>query len=79
MVDKLIEECGENVDEAKLAGATLFELGNECVCSYTVCIVLAVIALTVSIGISAFFISKYINRNKENVSKYDYIYQAKNY
>ena len=79
MVDKLIEECGENVDEAKLAGATLFELGNECVCSYTVCIVLAVIALTVSIGISAFFISKYINRNKENVSKYDYVYQAKNY
>ena len=79
MVDKLTEECTENIDEAKLAGAALFEYVNECVCSYTVCIVLAVIALTVSIGISAFFISKYINRNKENVSKYDYVYQAKNY
>ena len=55
MVDKLIEECGENVDEAKLAGATLFELGNECVCSYTVCIVLAVIALTIYMGIDALF------------------------
>ena len=74
MVDKLIEECGENVDEAKLAGATLFELGNECVCSYTVCIVLAVIAWTVSIGIGVYFTYKYINHNKENVSEYDYVY-----
>ena len=79
LVDKLVEEFNEIIDEAKLAGIDLFENGNECVCSYTVCIVLAVIALTVSIGISAFFISKYINRNKENVSKYDYVYQAKNY
>ena len=79
LVDKLAEKCTENIDEAKLAGIALFEHGNEFVCSYTVCIVLAVIALTVSIGISAFFISKYINRNKENVSKYDYVYQAKNY
>ena len=38
-----------------------------------VCIVLAVIPLTVSIGIGAYFTYKYINRNKENVSKYDYV------
>ena len=54
MVDKLVEEYGRNVDEAKLAGVTLFEHENECVCFYTVFIVLAVIALTVSIGIGAF-------------------------
>ena len=74
-----MEECSENIDEAKLTGIALFEHGNECVCSYTVCIVLAVIALTVSIGIGAYFAYKYINRNEENVSKNDYVYQATNY
>ena len=58
LVDKLVEECGENVDEAKLAGVTLFEHENESVCFYTVFIVLAVIALTVSIGIGAYFTYK---------------------
>ena len=29
LVDKLVEECGENV-EAKLAGVTLFQHGNGC-------------------------------------------------
>ena len=46
---------------------------------YTVCIVLAVIALTVSIGIGAYLAYKYINRNEENVSKNGYVYQATNY
>ena len=54
----MVEECGENVDEAKLAGVTLFEHENESVCFYTVFIVLAVIALTVSIGIGAYFTYK---------------------
>ena len=53
LVDKLVEEYSENTDEAKLAGIALFEAGNECVCFYTVCILLAVIALTISIGIGA--------------------------
>ena len=79
LVDKLVEECGENVDKAKLAGITLFEYENEFAYFYTVFIVLAVIALTVSIGISAYFTNKHIKRNKENVSIYDYVYQAKNY
>ena len=48
-----MEEYSENTDEAKLAGIALFEAGNECVCFYTVCILLAVIALTISIGIGA--------------------------
>ena len=54
LVDKLVEECNENIDEAKLTEVGLFEHKNKCVCSYTVFIVLAVIALTVSIGIGAF-------------------------
>ena len=79
LVEKFVEECGENVDEAKLAGVTLFEHENESVCYYAVFIVLAVIALAVSIGIGAYFVYyKYMNRNKENVSIYDYVDQTKN-
>ena len=40
---------------------SLSEHGNECECSYTICVVLAVIALTVSIGIGAYFAYKYTN------------------
>ena len=44
---------------------------------YTVFIVLGVITLAISIGIGAYFVyNKYINHNKENVSAYDYVYQA---
>ena len=71
LVDKLVEECNVNNDEAKLTEVTLFEHVNECVGSYRVCIVMAVI------GIGAYFAYKYINRNKENVSKYDYTCHAK--
>ena len=74
-----MEECNENINKANLAGAILFEHGNECVCFYTIFIVLAVIALTVSIGIGAYYTYKYISRNKENVSIYDYVYQPKKY
>ena len=54
MTDKLTErssaeECTENVKEVKIAGE------NECVCSYTVCVILAVIALAISIGVGAHF------------------------
>ena len=45
LVDKLVEECNENIDEAKLIGVALFEPGNECLCSYTICIVLGVIVI----------------------------------
>ena len=74
-----MEECTGNIDEAKLTEVALFEHVNECVCSYAVCIVLGVLALTICIGIGAHFTYKYINRNKENVSKCDYVYQAKSY
>ena len=39
LVEKLTEECTENIDEAKLARVALFEHVNESVCSRTVCIV----------------------------------------
>ena len=75
-----MEECNENIDEAKLTEIALFEHKNECVCYYTVFIVLAVIALTVSIGIGVCFVYyKYMNHNKVNVSIHDYVYQAKKY
>ena len=77
LVDKLVEECNENIDETKLTEIALFEHKNECICYYKVFIVLAVIALAISIGIGAYFVYyKYMNRNKENVSVYDYVYQT---
>ena len=79
LVDKLMEECDENIDEAKLTEIALFEYVNECVCSYTVFIFLGAIALTICIKIGAYFTYKYIKCNKENVSIYDYVYQVKNY
>ena len=49
LVDKLVEECPENIDEVKFAGMALFEHGNERVCSYAIFLVLAVTALAISI------------------------------
>ena len=73
LVDKLVEEYTKNNDEVTIAGMALLEHGNECECSYTVCVVLAVIALTISIGLAAYFACKFMNLNQENVSRYDYV------
>ena len=51
LIDKLIEECTENIDEVKITRIVLFEHENECISSYPICVVLAVIVLTISIGI----------------------------
>ena len=71
LVDKLVEhssaeECTENIDEVKIAEITSTELystdlhsaghKNVCVCSYTICVILAVIALAINIGIGAYFV-----------------------
>ena len=78
-MDELVEECNENIDELKLTKIALFEHKNECVCYYTVFVVLNVIVLAISIGIGAYFVYyKYMNRDKENISVYDYVYHAKN-
>ena len=80
LVDKLVEECNENVHEAKLTEIASFGHKDECACYYTVFIVLGVIVLIICIGISTYFVNyKYINCNKENVSVCDYVYHAKNY
>ena len=85
-VDKLIEECSGNVEETKLAKITSMELHsteneNKHKCSScTLYIVLFSIIFTINIGIATYFVYyKYMNRNKENVSRYDYVYQATNY
>ena len=58
LVDKLVEECGENVDEAKLTEIALVENQNGYKCSFcAVYIVLFKIFFTSNIGgISAYFI-----------------------
>ena len=33
----------------------------------------------VNIGIGAYFTCKYMNHSKENISRYDYVNQARNY
>ena len=47
LVDKLVEEGGENIDEAKLTEIDLFEHVNERTCSHTVFIVLGALTLTI--------------------------------
>ena len=76
LVDKLVEERPENIDEVKIPEMALFEHGNECVYSYTICVVLAVLVLIISIGISAYFVYKYMNQNKETGAKESFNYQT---
>ena len=58
LVDKLVEECGENVDEAKLTEIALAENENSYKCSFcAVYLVLFWIFFTINVGgISAYFI-----------------------
>ena len=74
LIDKLVEECNEIVEEVKIV------CKNEDKCSFCIwCIVLNSILFTISIGIGVYFVyCKYMNHNKENVSKYDYVYQIIN-
>ena len=87
LVDKLVErssaeECTENIDEVKIAGMALFEHGNECLCSYAICVVLVVIVLTSSTGIGTCFVlsrrylKKDVTRDKKLGVKENFNYQA---
>ena len=75
MVDKLVEECNENIEETSLVKI------NSAKCKSNSCIlyiVLFSIFFTINIEIATYFVYyKYINHNKENVSVYDYAYQRK--
>ena len=75
MVDKLGDECDENIDEVKISSESKNKF-NSCIL-YTV---LFSIFFIINVGIGAYFVYyKYMNRNKENVWVYDYVYQGKNY
>ena len=70
LVDKLVEKCSENVEEAKLAKITSTEdenkHENKC-CLYTLYIVLISIIFRINVGIGTYFAYyKYINGDKKN-------------
>ena len=55
-----MDECTENIDEVKTAKITSTELHsaeheNVCICCHRISVILAVIALAISIGIGAYF------------------------
>ena len=70
-VEKLVEECTQNVDEVKLAKITLAENGNKYkYSSCTLYIVLFSIVFTINVGLGTYFVyCKYMNRNKETDPK----------
>ena len=77
LVDKLVEECTKNINEGKRACEN--EHKNKCI-SCTLYIALFSIIFTISIGFATYFVCyKYMTRNEENVSKYNYVYKATNY
>ena len=89
LIDKLVEECTENVEEAKIAEITLTEcysiesnsVDNMHKCnSFTLYIVLFSVIFTINIGIATYFIKyKHMNHNKKAASTYNYVCQATNY
>ena len=81
LFDQLVEECTESIDEVEITKIAQAENGYKNKCSScTLYIVLFSIFFTISIRIGIYFVYyKYMSRNKENVSKYDYTYLAKNY
>ena len=68
LVDKLVEECTENVDQVKIAGIlliALFERRSECKSSCTTCVILIAIVFTFRIGIGTYFLyCRYMNHDK---------------
>ena len=74
MVNKLIDESLETIEKRSLVKI------NSTKCNHNSCIlyiVLFSIFLTINVGIGAYFVYyKYVNPNKENVFKYDYVYQT---
>ena len=77
LIDKLVDESDENIDEELKIVCESQNKCNSCILH----IVLFWIFFTVNVGIGSCFVYyKYMNCNKENVSKYyDHVYQAKNY
>ena len=66
LIDKLVEECSENIDEKKLRSNEINDYVNLC-SSCSVCIVLLVIFLILSTCISSAFIYFYWYLKKSNI------------
>ena len=73
LVDKLGVECDENIDEAK----TLAKMRINVFLQMVHCAVFNILYNQYCNCYLVYY--KYMNRNKENVSKYDYVYQEPNY
>ena len=77
LVEKLVENCHEIVEETSLVKVNSTKWNHNSCILY---IVLFSKIFIISTVIATYFVYyKYMNRNKENGSKYDYVYQAKNY
>ena len=81
LVDKLVEECTENVKEAKIVEANLCKNENKHKCSScTLYIVLFSKIFTINIGICTYFVYyKYMSRNKETDRKEKFYFSDNNY
>ena len=68
-----MDECTETVDEeVKIVSESKYKCSS-CI----LYIVLLSIFFMFNVGIAAYFVYyKYMNRNKKNVSVYDYVYQT---
>ena len=77
LVDKLVRENTENIEETSLVKIDSTKCKhNSCVLHF----VLISIIFIINIGIATYLVYyKYMNHNKGNISKYDYVYQSKNY
>ena len=76
LVGKLVDESTETIDEE----VKMLDKNKDKFNSCMLYIVLFSICFIINVGIGAYFVYyKYMNRNKENVSAYDYVYHAKNY
>ena len=66
IVDKLVEECIENVDEVKIAKITLVENENKHKCSpCTLYIVLFLVLFTINFGIATYFVWLHLYLKKD--------------
>ena len=78
LVDKLVQECTENVEELKLANITSAEDENKHKCSFfTLYIVLFSVIFTANIEIGSYFVYyKFMNRKKETAAKESFYCQT---
>ena len=77
LVDKLFEECTENMEEVKLAKIISAEHESVCKSFCALYIVLFSIIFRINVGIGTYFVYyKYMNRDKEAVAKELFIYQT---